>query len=141
MSEQERINKLEERFNTHISDSNERDIAILSGMASINTTISSQADLIASKIMEKMDEKYVSKEHATNLISKEREKSDDKYISKDSYNYQWNDCYENRSLKELDTFSKKVKVWGFFQALFISIIGFIVGIVVKGETFISEFIK
>ena len=141
MSEQERINKLEERFNTHISDSNERDIAILSGMASINATINSQADLIASKIMEKMDEKYVSKEYAKNLISKEREKSDGKYVLRERHNSMWNDCYKDYSNKELDTFSKKVRVWGFFQALFISIIGFIVGIVVKGETFISEFIK
>lgn len=141
MSEQERINKLEERFNTHISDSNERDIAILSGMASINTTISSQADLIASKIMEKMDEKYVSKEHATNLISKEREKSDVKYVLKERHSSMWNDCYKDYSNKELDTFSKKVRVWGFFQALIISIVGFIVGMIVRSGSFISGFIK
>ena len=141
MSEQERINKLEERFNTHISDSNERDIAILSGMASINATISSQADLIASKIMEKMDEKYVSKEHATNLISKERDKSDGKYVLMERHNSMWNDCYKDYSNKELDTFSKKVRVWGFFQALIISIVGFIVGMIVRSGSFISGFIK
>lgn len=141
MNEQERINKLEERFNTHISDSNERDIAILSGMASLNATISSQADLIASKIMEKMDEKYVSKEHATNLISKEREKSDVKYVLKERHSSMWSDCYKDYSNKELDTFSKKVRVWGFFQALIISIVGFIVGMIVRSGSFISGFIK
>lgn len=141
MSEQERINKLEERFNTHISDSNERDIAILSGMASLNATISSQADLIASKIMEKMDEKYVSKEYAKNLISKEREKSDGKYVLRERHNSMWNDCYKDYSNKELDTFSKKVRVWGFFQALIISIVGFIVGMIVRSGSFISGFIK
>lgn len=141
MNEQERINKLEERFNTHISDSNERDIAILSGMASLNATISSQADLIASKIMEKMDEKYVSKEHATNLISKEREKSDVKYVLRERHSSMWSDCYKDYSNKELDTFSKKVRVWGFFQALIISIVGFIVGMIVRSGSFISGFIK
>lgn len=141
MSEQERINKLEERFNTHISDSNERDIAILSGMASINATINSQADLIANKIMEKMDEKYVSKEYAKNLISKEREKSNGKYVLRERHNSMWNDCYKDYSNKELDTFSKRVRVWGFFQTLIISIVGFIVGMIVRSGSFISGFIK
>lgn len=141
MSEQERINKLEERFNIHLSESSGRDIDILSCMATLKSVIASQPELIASKIMEKMDEKYVSKEHANNLISKEREKSDNKYVLKERYNSRWNDCYENHSAKELDTFSKKVKVWGFFQALIVSILGFIIGMIVKTGAFISGFIK
>jgi len=141
MSEQERLAKLEERFNSHILDSNERDIAILSEMATLNSVISSQPETIASKIMEKMDEKYVSKEHAKNLISKERDRVDEKYVSKERYGSQWNECYENKSSKDLDTFSKKIKVWGFFQALIVGIISFIIGIVIRTSSFISGVIK
>ena len=141
MDEQARVVKLEERFNNHLIESNSKDIDILSGMATLNATINSQPDLIANKIMEKIDEKYVSKEHALNLISCERAKSDERYLLVSQSKAKWNDYCEEHSSKDLDTLSKKIKVWGFFQALIVGIISFIIGAIIRSGSFISGFIK
>lgn len=141
MSEQERLTMVENKIDRHLSDENSKNIDIFSKLATFENTLISFPDIIANKIMDKIDEKYVSKEYANNLISREREKSDKRYVLKENFKSDWNDCQDEHSTKTLDKTSKKTKIFGFYYGLIGSIIGILISLIVQGFSFVTDIIK
>lgn len=127
MSEQEKVSNMEQRLN----DYGER-------VATLEATLKSIPEITANKVMEKMEEKYVSKEYAKNLIAVEREKSDNRYVFDNNLKTRCNEYHEEYESKKIDVFSKKVKMWTLIQALITGSIGFIIGIITKYSSLVGS---
>lgn len=118
---------MEQRFN----DYGER-------VATLEATLKSIPEITANKVMEKMEEKYVSKEYAKNLIAVEREKSDNRYVIDNNLKTRCNEYYEEYESKKIDVFSKKIKMWTLIQTLITGSIGFIIGIITKYSSLVGS---
>jgi hypothetical protein len=128
MGDLERIDKVEQKIDNHLKDSAEKDVALYSAITKMSTKLEN-----IEAMFKDFSENHVHKNEIPGIIATEREKSDNRYLKIENTQHVWEDCYEMHTDKRLDSFAKKVKIWGFFQALIASIISFIIGVIVKSN--------
>jgi hypothetical protein len=135
-----RIGKIETRFEDHTKEAGQRNIDFYQKLSEFESFMKTFPDIVAMKIAEKIDEKYVQKCDIEAILNKERIKSGKIYVQISEAAHVWNDLYEKRSTKDLDTFSKKVKMWGFFGSIGLTILTYIVTMAIKTSVLLTQMV-
>lgn len=143
MSEQDRINSLEKRFNDYLKDVATRDIELYTAIATMSEALQSikKDSKETNEVIKAIRSDFVQKNEVDGIIAREREKSNQTYILNKDAKIKWTECYEEHSDKKLDKLSKKIRIWGFVQTVVVGFVSFIVGMFIRSGLIVGGFIK